>query len=337
MSKLPTVSPLAACYVLSGDELLLLTEAADQIRQTAIEQGFVERHRFEMDARSDWSEVFEVCQSLSLFGDRKLIDIRIPTGKPGRSGADALQRLRQLVPSPAPEDTLILIQLPRLDRATRNAKWATELSKYAQWIDIPSIGKKQLSQWLQQRVQQNQQQLDKDALDWFSDQVEGNLLAAHQEIQKMSLLYPAGTLNLKQVQAAVLNVARYNLFDLREAMLLGQARRALTILHGLQGEGEALPLILWAIGDEIRALAALSAVDQSGGNLNQALRQQRIFGPREQQIRHCLQRVPAAAWPAAVRHAHELDRLIKGLTNPGAMHDPWEEAARLCLRIALAA
>lgn len=337
MRTLPNVSPLASCYVLSGDELLLLTEAADLIRQTATKQGFTERHRFEMDGRSDWSEVFEVCQSLSLFGDKKIIDIRIPTGKPGRQGAEALLRLQQYAPSSTPDDTLLLIQLPRLDRTTRNTKWATELNKYAQWIDIPSIGKKQLPSWLQQRAQQNQQQLDNDALDWLSDQVEGNLLAAHQEIQKMSLLYPTGTLNLKQVQAAVLNVARYNIFDLREAMLAGQAQRALTILHGLRGEGEALPLILWAIGDEVRILAALSGAQQSGLDLNQAMRQQRIFGAREQQIRQCLQRIPASVWPAAVRHAHELDRLIKGLKNPGAMHDPWEEAARLCLRIALAA
>lgn len=326
---------LHPCYVISGDEILLHVEACDAIRAAALQQGYTERHRYVMDGRSDWSEVFEVCQALSLFGDKRLIDISIPTGKPGRNGGDALSRISQQLDQIS--DTVFLIQLPRLDRATRNSKWAKQLETTSRWIDIPSIDKKQLPQWLQQRIQQQKQRLNNEALYWLAEQVEGNLLAAHQEIQKMGLLYPEGELDLNQVQAAVLNVARYNVFDLRDAMLSGDAKRALTILHGLRGEGEALPLVLWAIGDEIRILAALSAIQQSGGDLNQAMREQRVFGAREKQLRHCLQRLPASRWPAAVRHAHEVDRLIKGLKNPGSLDDPWEEAARLCLRIALAA
>ncbi|WP_269901572.1 DNA polymerase III subunit delta [Paenalcaligenes faecalis] len=327
--------PLQPCYVISGDEILLHVEACDALRAAAIQQGYTERHRFVMDGRSDWSAVFEVCQALSLFGDKRFIDISIPAGKPGRSGSDALNRLSSQFSSTG--DNVFLIQLPRLDRATRNAKWAKQLESTSQWVDIPSIDKKQLPQWLQQRTQSQKQRLHPEALLWLADQVEGNLLAAHQEIQKMGLLYPEGELSLLQVQAAVLNVARYNVFDLRDAMLNGDAKRALTVLHGLRGEGEALPLVLWAIGDEIRILAALSAIQQSGGDLNQAFREQRVFGAREKQLRHCLQRLSASIWPPAVRHAHEVDRLIKGLKNPGGMDDPWEEAARLCLRIALAA
>lgn len=326
---------LQSCYVVSGDEILLHVEACDALRAAAQQQGYTERHRYVMDGRSDWSEVFEVFQALSLFGDKRLIDISIPTGKPGRNGSEALTRISQQLAQTT--DTVFLIQLPRLDRATRNSKWAKQLESSSRWVEIPSIDKKQLPQWLQQRIQQQKQRLNNDALYWFAEQVEGNLLAAHQEIQKMGLLYPEGELDLNQVQAAVLNVARYNVFDLRDAMLNGDAKRALTILHGLRGEGEALPLVLWAIGDEIRTLAALSAVQQSKGDLNQALREQRVFGVREKQLRHCLQRLPATMWPAAVRHAHEVDRLIKGLKTPGCLDDPWEEAARLCLRVALAA
>ncbi|HHU95186.1 MAG TPA: DNA polymerase III subunit delta [Alcaligenaceae bacterium] len=329
------LSPLRPCYVVSGDEILLHVEACDALRAAAVQQGYVERHRFVMDGRSDWSEVFEVSQALSLFGDKRFIDISIPTGKPGRNGSDALTRLSTQFAQNS--DNVFLIQLPRLDRATRQSKWAKQLEAASLWTDVPTIDKKQLPQWLQERAQRQKQRLRPDALQWLADQVEGNLLAAHQEIQKMGLLYPEGELSLEQAQAAVLNVARYNIFDLRDAMLNGDAKRALTILHGLRGEGEALPLVLWAIGDEIRILAALSAVQQSGGDLNQAIREQRLFGAREKQLRQCLQRLPASIWPPAVRHAHEVDRLIKGLKNPGSLDDPWEEAARLCLRIALAA
>ena len=330
-----SLTPLQSYYCISGDEILLHVEACDAIRHAATEQGFNERHRFVMDGRSDWTEVFEASQALSLFGDKRLIDISIPTGKPGRQGSEAIVQLVAQQDQPA-SDTVFLFQLPRLDRSTRSSKWAKALEANSQWLDVPTIYKNQLPNWLQQRTQLNQQQLDTEALHWLSQQVEGNLLAAHQEIQKMALLYPQGMLSLEQVQAAVLNVARYNVFDLREAMLLGDAKRALTILHGLRGEGEALPLVLWAIGDEIRLLAALSALQQSGGNLQNALRAQRVFGPREQQLMRCLQRIAPQAWPAAVRHAHEVDQLIKGLSVPGCLDDPWEEAARLCLRIALA-
>lgn len=337
MSKsLLSLDPLQSCYSISGDEILLHIEACDAVRAAATQQGFTERHRFVMDGRSDWTEVFEVSQALSLFGDKRLIDISLPTGKPGRQGAEALLQILDLYSGPA-TDNIFLLQLPRLDRNTRSSKWAKALEAQSQWLEVPTIHKNQLPTWLQQRAQQNQQRFEDEALQWLSLQVEGNLLAAHQELQKMALLYPNGALNLKQVQAAVLNVARYNVFDLREAMLMGDAKRALTILHGLRGEGEALPLVLWAIGDEIRLLASLSALQQSGGNVQQALRTHRVFGPREQQLMRCLQRIPPQAWPAAVRHAHEVDQLIKGLSVPGSLDNPWEEAARLCLRVALAA
>lgn len=333
------LTPLQPCYVICGDEILLHVEACDAIRAAAQQQGFHERHRFVMDGRSDWSEVFEVTQALSLFGDKRLIDISIPGGKPGRNGAEALIKLSEQFSTNNSYDTVFLLQFPRLDRATRNSKWAKTLNAAAQkqWVDVPTVTKQQLPQWLQQRAQQQKQRLTTEALHWLADQVEGNLLAAHQELQKMGLIYAEGELSLGEVQTAVLNVARYNVFDLRDAMLSGDAKRALTILHGLRGEGEALPLVLWAVGDEIRVLATLSAIQQSGGDLNQALREQRIFGAREKLLRHCLQRLPASTWPAAVRHAQEVDRIIKGLNTPGVLNDAWEETARLCLRVALAA
>src|SRR5690606_21215323 len=172
-----------------------------------------------------------------------------------------------------------------------------------------------------------------DTLAWMADKVEGNLLAAFQEIQKLGLLYPAGRISAEEVRRAVLDVARYDVFDLRDAMLAGQSKRALTILQGLRGEGVALPLVLWAVGDEIRLLARLAHLQTSGGDVAGEMRRNRVFGPREQGLRRTLARVPAAAWRAAVQHAHEIDRLVKGLKVPGLLNDPWDELARLLLRI----
>lgn len=332
----PCATPLAQCFVLCGDEILLQVESADTIRARAREQGYVERHRFDMDGRSDWSPVFATTQAVSLFGDKQLIEISIPGGKPGKAGADAIQEICTQLSNQQMPDSLFILQLPRLDRATRNSKWAQSLANQAVWVDVPLVERRALPNWIQQRLKRQQQQAEPEALEWLAEKVEGNLLAAFQEIAKLALLYPEGALSLENVQTAVLNVARYNIFDLRDAMLAGQAQRALTILRGLQGEGEALPLVLWAVGDEVRLLARLALLQANGGDVSGALRQNRVFGPREQLLRQTLQRVPARAWPPALKHAHEIDRLIKGLAPADLLDDAWEEMARLTLRIALA-
>jgi DNA polymerase-3 subunit delta len=323
---------LPPCAVLSGDEILLLTEAADAYRAAAVRMGCAERTHLVMDARSDWSAALMAARNTSLFGDLRMVEISLPTGKPGKTGADALQALAGMAAQGQLPDVRILIRLPALDWATQKAKWVLALKQQAAWIDVPTIPRASLPQWIAGRLARQDHTADADTLAWLSDKVEGNLLAAHQEIQKLALLHPAGPLTLDQVQAAVLNVARYNLYDLRDAMLAGQADRALTVLDGLRAEGEALPLVLWAVGEEIRILTRVSA----DANPDGVLRAHRIFGPRERLARQALQRVPARAWPLALRHAHEVDRLIKGIPVAGLLRDPWDELARLVLRIASA-
>ncbi|MGB6242501.1 MAG: DNA polymerase III subunit delta [Castellaniella sp.] len=323
---------LPPCTVLSGDEILLLTEAADAFRAAATRLGCSERTHLMMDARSNWSEALMAARNTSLFGDLRMVEISLPTGKPGKTGADTLQSLSNMAAQGQLPDVRILIRLPALDWATQKAKWVQTLKQQTTWIEVPTIARAALPRWIAGRLARQDHTADPDTLAWLSDKVEGNLLAAHQEIQKLALLHPAGLLTLDQVQAAVLNVARYNIYDLRDAMLAGQADRALTVLSGLRAEGEALPLVLWAVGEEIRILARISA----DANPDGALRGYRIFGPRERLVRQALQRVPARAWPAALRHAHEVDRLIKGIPVPGRLNDPWDELARLVLRVASA-
>lgn len=333
--KKTTPPQLDSLYIVSGDEPLLVIETIDALRAGALAAGYGERTSLILDARSDWSAVIGATQNISLFGDRRLVDLAVPTGKPGKTGGEVLLKLSAMVESGALPDTLVLVHLPRLDKATRNTKWALGLAQAGTWIDIANIERTQLPRWIGQRLARQQQELDSDTLEWMTDKVEGNLLAAFQEVQKLGLLYPAGKISASDVERAVLNVARYDVFGLRDAMLTGHAARALTILAGLRAEGEALPLVLWAVGEEVRVLARLAAAQSAGQDMQAEMRRQRIFGPREHLLRQTLNRIPQKTWPAAVQHAHDIDRLIKGLKVPGRLNDPWEELARLALRIAV--
>ncbi len=331
-----TQQPLDPLYVISGDEPLLVTEALDGLRAAATAAGYAERTSLVLDARSEWSAVMAATQNISLFGDRRLIELKIPAGKPGKTGSDVLIKLADMTQKGGLSDTVILISLPRLDKATRNSKWAGALLQAGTSVELANVQRAELPRWIQQRLARQQQQLEPASLEWMADKVEGNLLAAFQEVQKLALLYPAGKIAPKDVELAVLNVARYDIFGLRDAMLSGHAAKAITILTGLRAEGEALPLVLWAVGEEVRVMARLAAAQAAGQNLAEAMRPYRIFGPREQLIRQTLTRVSVSSWAAAVQHAHDIDRLIKGLKVTGRLDDPWEELARLTLRIAMA-
>ncbi len=321
--------------VLSGDEPLLLTEAADSLRAAAAAAGFSQRTSLMLDARSDWSAVLAATQNISLFGDQTLLDLKLPSGKPGKPGADTLTQLASLVDSGAISHTRVVLTLPRLDKATRGSKWCAALLQSATLVEVPTIERAALPNWIGQRLARQKQTLDRNSLEWMADKVEGNLLAAHQEIMKLGLLYPEGALTHEQVEQAVLDVARYDVNALRNAMLEGQTRRALTVLDGLRAEGEALPLVLWAVTEELRALAQLAHAQSSRRDVSSLLRQLRVFGPRESLLKQALAKAPAALWPAALLHAHDVDRLIKGLPTEGRLQDAWEELARLIARVAI--
>ena len=325
---------LAPLYVISSDEQLLLLEAADRIRAKARAAGFSEREVLIAERYFKWGELQAVQQSMSLFGDRKLIELRIPSGKPGKDGGQALQDYAAGCEGTQAGDTLTMITLPKLDWATQKSAWVSALQRHAVYVEIPNVERQQLAPWIGQRLAAQGQSADKHALDFMVDRVEGNLLAAHQEIRKLSLLYPEGRLSLDQIQDAVLNVARYDVFKLSEAMLSGDVSRTTRMLDGLKGEGEALPLVLWAISEEIRTLLKLKVGSDEGRPLAAMLKEYRIWGPRERLIGPALSRVKLSTLRDALSKAAQVDRMIKGLRAKDFAGDAWDALLQLALVVA---
>lgn len=331
---IPLSEALPALCVVVSNEPLLIMETVDALRERARSEGFTERHHFVMEATSDWNVLLTVGGTGSLFGDRQWIEIALPGGKPGKTGADVLVQLAQRVTQPAAGDVMTVIRLPALDRATRESRWAKALLGAARVIEKADINRQALPDWISQRLASQGQTLAAPTRQWLADRVEGNLLAAHQEILKLGLLYPEGEISEAQCQSAVMNVARYDVFALRDAMLEGDSQRMLRVLGGLRAEGEPLPLVLWSLSEEIRSLQRVSQAVADGQAVGGALKAARLFGIRETRARRAIERVPLKRWTRAVQHAHDVDRLIKGIPVPDRLSDPWEEIARLALGIA---
>ena len=322
--------PLAQLYVIASDEHLLALEAADKIRRAARAQGYSEREVLSVERSFKWGELLAANQALSLFGDKKLIELRIPSGKPGKDGGAALQHYAKNL-SP---DNLTLITLPKLDWATQKAAWVASLQQAAVYIEIPAVERAQLPNWIGVRLAAQGQSADRAGLDFIADRVEGNLLAAHQEILKLGLLHEPGKLTCEQVQDAVLNVARYDVFKLSEAMLAGDAARLGRMLEGLKGEGEALPLVLWAVAEEIRTLLKLKAGMAQGRPLGALLKEYRIWGPRERMMEPALRRISLPTLEAAMQQAAQVDKMIKGLRARAYAGDAWDAMLQLALKVA---
>lgn len=321
---------LAPLYVIASDEHLLALEAADKIRRTARSQGYTERDVLTVERSFKWGELLAANQALSLFGDKKLIELRIPTGKPGKDGGAALQAYaKDLSP-----DNLTLITLPKLDWQTAKAAWVASLQQAAVYIEIPAIERAQLPAWIGTRLAAQGQSADRQSLDFIADRVEGNLLAAHQEIQKLGLLHEPGKLSFEQIHDAVLNVARYDVFKLSEAMLSGDPARLVRMLEGLKGEGEALPLVLWAVAEEIRTLLKLKAGMAQGRPLGMLLKEYRIWGPKERMMEPALRRISLATLEGALREAAQVDKMIKGLRAKAFAGDAWDAMLQLALKVA---
>jgi DNA polymerase-3 subunit delta len=321
---------LAPLYVITSDEHLLALEAADKIRRAARAQGYSERDVLTVERSFKWGELLAANQAMSLFGDKKLIELRIPGGKPGKDGSAALQGYaKDLNP-----DNLTLVTLPKLDWQTAKAAWVGTLQQAAVYIEIPNVERAQLPNWIGIRLAAQQQSADRQSLDFIADRVEGNLLAAHQEILKLGLLYEPGKLAYEQVHDAVLNVARYDVFKLSEAMLAGDPARLVRMLEGLKGEGEALPLVLWAVSEEIRTLLKLKAGMAQGRPLGALLKEYRIWGPRERMMEPALRRIALPTLEAALQQAAQVDKMVKGLRAKQFAGDAWDAMLQLALRVA---
>jgi DNA polymerase-3 subunit delta len=328
---------LKTLYTLHGDDPLLQQEAADAIRTAARAQGHSERSVFTVaGAHFDWSAVMAAGGSLSLFADKQLVEIRIPSGKPGKEGSVALQ---QIAAGAAGNDsTLTLVLLPRLDAATQKSAWFGALDAHGVTVRIDPVERAQLPGWIAQRLQQQGQRVaagepGQRILAFMADRVEGNLLAAHQEIQKLALLYPQGELSFEQVESAVLNVARYDPFKLAEAVLDGQPARVQRMLDGLQAEGEAAVLVHWALADDIRALNRVKRAVADGRPLPMVLREQRVWGAKEKRFERVLPRLGPAQLAQWLQDAHKVDGIIKGLKDADWPADPWQALHRLALAV----
>lgn len=331
---------LKPLYTLHGDEPLLVQEAADAIRAAARTQGYTERTVHTVSgAHFDWSAVLAAGGSLSLFADKQIVEIRIPSGKPGKDGSAALQQVAE--GAAGNDSTLTLVLLPRLDFATKKSAWFAALESAGAMIELQPVERGALPQWIAQRLAQQGQRVmageeGQRTLQFFADRVEGNLLAAHQEIQKLALLHPAGELRFEQVESAVLNVARYDVFKLSEAVLAGQVARVQRMLDGLQAEGEAEVLVHYALSEDIRALKRVKDAMAAGRPLPVALREQRVWGLKEKLFERVLPRLSATALENLLHGAHVVDGIVKGLKSPGWPTDGWQALHRLAMDLCLA-
>ena len=324
---------LRPIYTVYGDEPLLAQEAGDLIRAAARAQGYGERKVFTVAGNHfDWAQVQGAAQALSLFSERQLIEIRIPSGKPGKDGSEALQRYCARLP----EDVVTLVTLPRLDKTQLNSAWFMALDGAGASVKVDPVERRALPQWLAQRLAAQGQRVADDeigqrTLAFFADRVEGNLLAAHQELQKLALLHPAGELSFEQIEAAVLNVARYDVFKLSEAVLGGNVARLLRMLEGLQAEGEAAVLVHWSLAEDIRALKRVRDAVDAGKPLPMALREARVWGPKERLFERIVPGLRSADITRLVDAAQICDGLVKGLRHPAWPVDPWGGLQRLAL------
>lgn len=313
--------------VICSDETLLVQEAVDIWRNKARSHGFNERDVFDVDARFQWSILLDSLKSLSLFSDKKIIEVRLASGKPGKEGADALKAISSNLPS----DIVMMLTLPRLDKTAKNSVWFKALQSNAEILDLPTLNLAQLPRFLAERLKANGQNASPAALQLMSQQFEGNLIAAHQEIQKLALLFPAGALSDENIQKSIFNVARYDVFSLSEAMLSGDVARVCRIIEGLRAEGEPIILILWTLTEDVRTLAAIKMELQNGGNLHHLMREKRVWGQRERVMPTAITALNLPFLKNALTRTHELDKLAKGL-NRG---DEWEATLQLASQIAL--
>lgn len=313
---------LPSAWLIAGDEPLLTGEAADAVRAKAREQGYAGREVFVADRWFEWPDLLASSQSLSLFAERRIIELRLATPRPGKEGGALLARL---VADPPP-DTLLLVSCPRAERDTYSAAWFKSFEKHGVVVQSWPVEISRLPGWIAARAARHGLALEPEAAELLAERVEGNLLAAHQEIEKLALLC-AGSVTGEDVQSAVANSARYDVFQLGEAALAGDAARSLRILDGLRAEGAEPPLVLWAVCRELRALAeARQDPGAAAGFGRQAERRAAL-------LRRAVARTRGQPLGPLFLAAGRVDREIKGF----ARGDPWTSLTGLVAALAGAA
>jgi len=306
---------LKPVLLVTGDDPLLSQESCEIIRAKARQSGFTEREIFHTDSSFQWSSLLQCANSMSLFAEKKLIELRIHNGKPGEAGTKVIQEYCSNIP----DDNLLLIISPKLERAAQNSKWYKAVDSVGSIITIWPVDEQQMPRWIGQRLKRAGIRADSEAIDILSGRVEGNLLAAVQEIEKLKLIADSQVIDAATMANAVVDSARYNIFGLVDKALAGNPKTATATLNGLRGEGSEPTVILWALTREIRTLLSLKELIASGQRLEHISKKHGVFDKKLPLIRGALQRLSHGNLKILIRECGYADRAIKG----AASADPW--------------
>ncbi len=318
---------LAPCYLVTGDEYLLVAEALDSIRSAARQQGFTARDLHIATTGFDWAQLRDSTSNLSLFDEQRIVELRLPTGKPGRTGSQAIV---DLIAQTGP-DLLLVVSAPKLDRGGQSSKWVKALESAGINVPIWPIGSRELPGWIAERMRRAGLQADRDAVTMIADRVEGNLLAAGQEIEKLRLLLGEGAVSVKDVSAAVADSSRYDVFKLVDAALSGDAKRAMKVLSGLRAEGVDPVTIVWAVTRELRTLAGLSDAIAGGMDLAGGMQQAGVWRNRQSLVRSCIARHQDRDFHQLLKATGQADQAAKGQLRA----DPWQLVTAIVLQMAM--
>lgn len=314
---------LASCYLVTGDEHLLVDEALDAIRQAARADGFTSRDLHVATATFDWAHLRDSSANLSLFAEKRIVELRLPTGKPGRVGSQAIADLVDNTDS----DLMLIVSAPKLERNAQSSKWVKSLDAKGVNIQVWPIGERELPGWIAGRMRQAGLQPDRSAVALIADRVEGNLLAANQEIEKLRLVLGEGKVTAEDVSTAVANSSRFDVFKLVDAALTGDARRALKILSGLRAEGVEPVIVVWALTRELRTLASLTDTVSQGTDLASGMQKTGVWRNRQALVRSCIGRHQHGDFHRLLKAASHADQAAKGQLRA----DPWQLSTDIVL------
>ena len=318
---------LAHSYLVSGDEPLLVDEALDTIRSAARRDGFTARDVFVATTGFDWGQLAASGANLSLFAEKRIVELRLPTGKPGRVGGPAIV---DFLGQAGPELMFVVIT-PKIDKRTAATKWVKALESRAVHVPIWPVDVRELPRWIDQRMRGAGLEPTRAATAIVADRVEGNLLAASQEVEKLRLLLGEGPVDADDVEKAVADSSRYDVFKLVDAALAGDSRRAMRILAGLEDEGVEPVLVVWSLTRELRTLAVVLGEMESSGNLAAGMQKARVWRNRQGIVRSAAGRHSATSVLRLIKAAGRADACAKGQ----AAGNPWQAAADIVLRLSL--
>ena len=320
--------PLRPAYLIAGTEPLIVQECADAVRAKARSDGYLEREVLEVSGRDfDWNDLTMGVASLSLFASRRLFDLRLPSGKPDKDGSKAIT---DFCDNPPP-DTILMITCQ--DWSKKHAgKWSDAISRIGHVVTVWPVKTSDLNDWLDRRLRSRGLSAEPAAVQLLAERIEGNLLAAAQEVEKLALLAPGARLDATRMEALVADSARYDVFKLVEASLAGESQRAVRMLRSLQLEGEQVPGLVPILAMELLKLASLARIAASGGNLANAMRDAYIWDTKQALYRRALEKHPASRWEQFVAEAGRIDLMSKGRLGG----DPWLALERLLVAMAQA-